>query len=211
MNFTDLEGMASGDFVRLSRIILKSSYYKYSIGPQDKLIFERMIGYIGYGNNNEYYRKGLLIANVKINRISDSTGYSGRTIERSLKRLDKLGFLIKIRKRHRNNRYIMGFRTSNNDSLLLIYHLVIKYEDKIRSDILKFGKNSLHTESYVLDESIKNFIIENSEKYDIFRKNTTKDKKILKYLFDRNDYKQLDGPYIKIMDKKIINTRHNVA
>ena len=115
---------------------------------------------------------------------------------------DDIGAAIKIERSKECNKYIVGFRTSNNDNIYLLYHLILNYEDIIKTNIQnqwdiidkkrKTPKVYL-TDKYCLNSTIKNFIIENINEKSVFKNRDKNNETILEYLFGRNDYYKING------------------
>jgi len=195
-DFNMLDKMTNNKFLRLSKTVLNSYYYAWVLTPVDKVVIQTLWNTVGF-KNNKYYSKGLLVSNIKRKTLSKRTGISVSTIDVSLSKLGNIGAAIKTEKSERCNKYIVGFRTSNNDNIYLLYYLILKHENIVREDIQNqwdiIGKERRTpkiylTDEYCLNATIKDFIIESFNKKDVFINKDRNNEIMLKYLFNKNDY-----------------------
>lgn len=195
-DFNMLNYMMNNNFLRLSKTVLNSYYYIWVLTFIDKIVIQTLWNTVGF-KKNEYYSKGLLVSNIKRKTLSKRSGISVSAIDTSLAKLDMLGVAIKMERSRECNKYIVGFRTSNNDSIYLLYYLILKYEDIVKEDIQKQWDiigNKRETpkvcliDNYCLDLAARDFIIKNINRKSIFINRDTNNEMMLKYLFDSNDY-----------------------
>lgn len=184
-------------FLRLSGNMLNSCYYKWALTSDDKVILHALWGSF-LTKGTEPYSKGLLIANIKQKTIQNKIGDITRsTCIRSLQKLDKLGAIVKLKNRAKNNRYLIGFRTEGNDNLYLLYHLIDKHNETITNDIENQKRDSTKrwespkikdVNAYRLNNKIRDFIINNIEEPKLFTERIENNKTLFEILFNRNDY-----------------------
>lgn len=187
----------TGNFLRLSRDMLDSYYYRYVLNSNDKVMISAFFSSF-LNKGTDPYSKGLLIVNIKQENLRKKTGsmtYS--TCTRSLQNLCKLGIVIKLKKKYRNNRYLVGFRIENNNPLFLIYHLIDKYEQMVvenienqQNEIKEFWKEPTIKDinPYCINSLTKDFIIEHIDDNNLFDRRNQEGKTLFEVLFNRNDY-----------------------
>lgn len=174
-------------FLRLSGNMLNSYYYRYVLTSNDKIILQALWGRF-LNKGTESYSKGLLIVNIKQKTLREKIGSITRsTCNRALQKLDKLGAIIKIESKMKNNRYLIGFRTEGNDNLYLLYHLIDKYEQLITKKLNEL-QGIKDISSYCLDSIVRDFIVGNLNELGLFTKKIENNQTLFKILFDRNDY-----------------------
>lgn len=178
--------------LRLSGTMLNSRYYNYVLSPVDCRVFEALWNRV-LAPKGPYYKRGQLVVNVKQTTLIGATGVPKRSIIRSLTKLDKLGVIITIRQKQNNNRYLLGFRTKGNEWLLLLYHLINKYEDmlseRVEEQLLANETPDIgNPELYKISDNIKKYIIEQFNSNYFFNTKVKDDKSVMEVLFHRNDY-----------------------
>ena len=108
--------------------LYRTDYYKWILSPNDKVAFYTLCQAV-LTRNAEYYDNGLLVVNAKLETLSWNSGMPYGTLKDSVKHLDYLGVILKLRKCAKNNRYLIGFRSSNDSRIYLLNHLSSKYAD----------------------------------------------------------------------------------
>ena len=161
--------------------LAQTDYYRWVLSANDKITFQTLCGMV-LTRNNEYYKDGLLVVNAKLETISWKSGIPYGTLKDSIKQLDYIGAVLKLRKCAKNNRYLIGFRKSDDGRLYLIDHLAAKY-----SEILN---NRINRQKSVL-ENKQLPIIEKSD----YRLDSTYRDHILEYFERPNELlnKRIDG------------------
>jgi len=193
-------------FLRLSGKLLNTSYYRWVLTNNDKIILQTLWkSFLVNGTNS--YAKGLLIVNIKQQTLMEKIGnITPSTCTRSLKKLERLGIIIKVKNNARNNKYLIGFRSEGNDNLYLLYYLVHRYNELVKKEIdeqrdtikKQWGIPKIKDINlYCLDGALKNFIIMNIDKPNLFVEKIKNNKTLFEILFNRNDYynKGLYGHY----------------
>ncbi len=149
--------------------IAQADYYKWMLSSNDKVAFQTLCSMV-LTRNSEYYRNGLLVVNAKLETILWKSGIPYGTLKDSMKQLDYLGVILKLRKRAKNNRYLIGFRNSNDGRLYLLNHLSNKYSDildkRLSIQKLDLGKKQspiIEKSDYRLDSTYRDHILEHFE------------------------------------------------
>lgn len=181
-----MEFVADKQFLRLSGNMLKSHYYRYVLTSNDKIVLHALwTSFLNKGT--ESYSKGLLINNSKQKTLRVKIGSITRaTCNRSLQKLDRIGAIIKIRSKTKNNRYLIGFRTEGNDNLYLLYHLINKYEQLVAKKLYEH-QEVRDINPYCLDSIIRDFIMENLNNLELFTEKIENKQNLFEVLFARND------------------------
>jgi len=186
------------NFIRISKTMNSCGFYRHILTAEEKIVMFALWDSIAY-NENGLYGNGLLVSNIthrtlqrKIGRISYST------VRRCVDKLIELGVIIKLKKKSRSNRYLVGFRTQNkSDKSYLIFHLAPKYENKITEEINKQSENVTERwhspridnfSNYCIDPEVREFIFRNADKVNIITKIYKNGENIYQFLFKRNDY-----------------------
>jgi hypothetical protein len=143
-----------------------TDYYKWVLSSNDKVAFYALCQMI-LTRNSDHYNNGLLVVNAKMETISYKSGIPYGTLKDSMKQLDYLGVILKLKKCAKNNRYLIGFRTSNDERLYLINHLISKYSDilekrisKQKSDMKSKQSPVIEKSDYRLDSTYRDHILE---------------------------------------------------
>lgn len=197
INLGTLNQIISGNFIRLSKIILNSYCYTWALTPTDKVVFQCLWNTAIFKNNG-YYEKGIIISNIKEKTIAKKSGVSVPTVQRSLKKLDYIGVIIKLKKLSRHNKYILGFKLSGNNILYLLYYVVLNCEHLIKKEIdswfmlnpdtRKVPKIKL-VEKYILPNHVRNIVMDASQNRSIFMNRDKDNEIILSYLFEQKKLK----------------------
>ena len=185
-------------FIRISKTMAYSSYFRWILTPDERILLLALWDSVSY-DNNSLYANGLLVSNVTYKTLQRKVGcMSYATFRRSLKKLIKLGIIIKLKNKARNNRYLVGFRTTNEtDKSYLLYHLIEKYDRGITKKINNQSYDiteKWHSPKiddfykYSLDPEIREFIFKNVDKVNMVTKIYKNGKNIYEFLFNRNDY-----------------------
>jgi len=195
MDFTDF--ITDKNFLRLSGKLLNTDYYKWVLTNNDKIVLQTLWKSF-LVNGAAPYSKGLLIVNIKQKTLMEKIGtITQSTCTRSLKKLDKLGVIIRVKNDARNNKYLVGFRSQGNENLYLFYYLINKYNKLVKKEIEKQQSviekqwdipKIRDINPYCLDSVIRDFIIMNIGKPNLFIEKIEGDKALLEILFNRNDY-----------------------
>jgi len=195
MDFTDF--ITDKNFLRLSGKLLNTDYYKWILTNNDKIVLQTLWKSF-LVNGTDPYSKGLLIVNIKQKTLMEKIGtITQSTCMRSLKKLDKLGVIIKVKNNARNNKYLVGFRSHGDENLYLLYYLVNKYDKLVKKEI-KEQQSVIEKQwdvpkikninPYCLDSVIRDFIIMNINKSNLFIEKIEGDRALFEILFNRNDY-----------------------
>jgi len=184
-------------FLRLSGKLLNTDYYKWVLNSNDKIVLQTLWKSF-LVNGTDPYSKGLLIVNIKQRTLMEKIGnITQSTCMRSLKKLNRLGAIIKVKNDARNNKYLIGFRSEGNENLYLFYHTVSKYNKLVSKEIEKH-QNDIKKQwdtpkikdinQYCLDSVIRDFIVMNVNNSRLFTEKIENNKTLFELLFDRNDY-----------------------
>jgi len=192
-----MEFVSDKKFLRLSGNMLNSHYYRYVLTGDDRAALQTLwISFLNKGT--EPYSRGLLIANIKQKTLREKFGnitYS--TCNRSLQKLDKLGAIVKVENKAKNNRYLIGFRTEGNDNLYMIFHLINKYNHLVAKKIEeqqnkienRWKDPKLEDVNFCcLDSVIRDFIVRNVDEPRLFTERIGNNQTLFEILFNRNDY-----------------------
>jgi predicted transcriptional regulator len=144
-----------------------SYFYRFVFTSTDKAVYRALLRSVLSRKCIEF-DNGFLIANIREDTLASKTGQiSLSTLKRSLNRLVRVGAVIRVRHRRRNNQYIVGFRhPDGNERLYFIDYLSDKFGDLIEENV----KNQQTTcpkidiKSYCLKEEWKTFIRKNLNK-----------------------------------------------
>ena len=149
--------------------ISQTNYYRWVLSSNDKIVFQTLCSMV-LTRNSEHYKNGMLVVNAKLESISWKSGIPYGTVKDSMKRLDYLGVILKLKKCTKNNRYLIGFRNSNDGRLYLINHLSNKYSDILdkrisnqKSDLKKKQLPIIEKSDYRLDSTYRDHILEHFE------------------------------------------------
>ena len=149
-----------------------TDYYRWILSAQEKVIFYYMTRMV-LTKDNKYYPNGLLIVNAKIETIADKCGLSYGTTKDAVKKLNDIGAIVKLNKKAKNNRYLLGFLSNNNVRLYLLSHLAYKYANVLERKIfdqqeklkLKLKQSiSLNRMDYRLDSTYREHMIQYVDK-----------------------------------------------
>ena len=201
-------------FLRLSGKLINTSYYKWVLTNNDKIVLQTLWkSFLVSGTNS--YAKGLLIANIKQQTLMEKIGnITPSTCTRSLKKLDRLGAIIKVKNNARNNKYLIGFRSEGNDNLYLFYYLVSRYNELVKKEIEEQRDAITNQWSipkiknislYCLDSVLRDFIITNINRPNLFIEKIENSKILFEILFNRKDY------YSSNIEKLYSHYGHNKA
>lgn len=198
ISLDSINQIITGNFIRLSKIVLNSYYYTWVLTPTDKIVIQCLWDTAIFKNNN-YYEKGIIISNIKEITIAKKSGVSVPTIQRSLKKLDYIGAIIKLKKLTKNNKYILGFKIDNNNVLYLLYYVILSCEHLVKKEVqskflsLTDARNVPKikiTEKHCLANHIRNIIIDAAQNRSIFISRDKDNEVILNYLFKQNKLKK---------------------
>lgn len=188
----------TGSFLRLSRDMSDSYYYRYVLNSNDKAVLSVLFSsFLNKGTNS--YSKGLIIVNMKQESLRKKIGsITYTTCRKSLEKLCRLGIIIKLKRKYKNNKYLIGFRVENNNNpLFLIYHLIDKYEQMVtenienqRNEMEKLWKGPIIKDinPYCVNSRIRDFIMKHVDDDDLFDRRNQEGKTLFEVLFNRNDY-----------------------
>jgi DNA-binding HxlR family transcriptional regulator len=195
MNFTDF--ITDKNFLRLSGKLLNTNYYRWVLTSNDKIVLQTLWKSF-LVNGADPYLKGLLIVNIKQKSLMEKIGnITQSTCMRSLKKLNKLGVIIKVKNDARNNKYLVGFRSEGNENLYLFYYLVNKYNELVKKEIEKQQSviekqwnvpKIKDINPYCLDSVIRDFIMMSINSSKLFTEEIENGRTLLEILFNRNDY-----------------------
>lgn len=183
--------MAKG-FTAIPHDIKDKNYFRWVLNGNDRNVLIELWRRI-LTRDYEPYRQGLLIINMKLDNIAWNAGLPKSTAHDSLKKLDYLGVIIQAPRRSRNHRYLVGFRTKEDERLYLIQHLINRYEQWLEQSIESKRKKFITPVikdliSYQIEDGFKDFIFDHINNYDKLLNTRLKDNKtIFELLFDRND------------------------
>jgi len=188
-------------YLKIYNDIFDSKYFNYLLRPNDKIVLFKL--YQKVVNKNYYlYNHGLLIANIKLETLFQGLGMARTTAYRSLCKLDELGVIIKLDRKSRNSRYLVGFQTAGGERLYLINHLISeneKYVNRAVSRKQQLISNKWDVpkikdlDAYSIDKYYREFIIENVDKpHVLVNKHLKNGKTIYELLFNRTDIYQGD-------------------
>lgn len=188
----------TGNFLRLPRDMTDSYYYRYVLNSNDKAVLSVLFSSF-LNKGTEPYSKGLIIINMKQESLRKKIGsITYTTCRKSLEKLCRLGIIIKLKRKYKNDKYLIGFRVENNSNpLFLIYHLVDKYEQMVAENIenqrngmekLWEGPVIKDTNPYCINSLIRDFIIKHIGNNDLFDRRNQEGKTLFEVLFNRNDY-----------------------
>ncbi len=187
-------------YLPLPNELTGSNYYKWILRSADRDTMHALWRKV-LNKGTKHYEHGILIDNIKIKTLAIEAGLRYSTAKDSLDRLDRLGVIIKLEKKSRNNRYFVGFRTADNQRLYLIDHLIQMYKEFLDRSVesqLKDSQESKHTPiikdltSYQIESEYREFIIDHCDNLnELINKRLNKkphpNKTIFELLFDRKD------------------------
>jgi len=188
----------TGNFLRLPRDMLDSYYYRYVLNSNDKIILLALFSSF-LNKGTDPYSKGLVIVNMKQESLRKKIGsITYTTCRKSLQKLCRLGVIIKLKRKYKNNKYLIGFRVENNNNpLFLIYHLIVKYEQMVAENI-ENQRNGMKERwegpvmkdinPYCINGLTRDFIIKHVDDNNLFDRQNKEGKTLFEVLFDRNDY-----------------------
>jgi len=171
--------------------LYKTDYYRWLLSSNDKTALYTLCRMV-LTRNNKYYGNGLLVVNAKLETIAWESGMHYGTLKDSMKRLDYMGVILKLKKCAKNNRYLLGFRTDGEDRLYFLSHLAYKYADildrrisKQKSELGKKQSPVLEKSDYRLDSTHRDHILEHFENANNLLNERIEGKTIPELLFGR--------------------------